>query len=107
MAAGTASFAVRAGQREATLLLVIETLLAPGLGRVTIGATDTEVSFVCVVDGMTRDAIPRRFFVLGRDMASIAARFHMSTRQWIFGLIMIESGLAPIHLIVTLTTVVR
>ena len=40
-------------------------------------------------------------------MASIAARFHMSTHQWIFGRIMIESGLAPIHLIVTLTTVVR
>ena len=86
---------------------MIETLLAPGIGLVTIGAAQTEVAFVRVVDGMARDAIRRRLFVLGRDMASIAARSHMTTRQWIFGRIMIESGLAPIHLIVTLTTVVR
>ena len=52
MAGCTASFAMCAGQREATFLLVIETLLAPGIGLVTIGAAQTEVAFVRVVDGM-------------------------------------------------------
>ena len=52
MAGCTASFAMCAGQREATFILVIETLLAPGIGLVTIGAAQTEVAFVRVVDGM-------------------------------------------------------
>jgi hypothetical protein len=107
MTCGAASFAVCANQREATFPLVIETLLAPGIGLVTISAIQAEVPFVCVVDGMTRHAIRWRFFVVGRDMASIAACSHMSTRQRIFGRIMIEPGLAPIQLIVALTTVVR
>ena len=107
MAAGTASFAVCAGQREATCLPVIETLLAPGVGLVTISAAYAEISFVCVVNGMTRDTTTRRFFVRGRHMTSVTARCHMSTRQRIFGRIVIESSPAPIQLIVTLTAIVR
>ena len=97
---------MRATERKAALLGMIEILAAPGSGRVTIGASRPEATGVGVIDRVAVDAFLRRSLVLLRGMTSRTTGLLVTSGQRVLRLVVIEAGRSPIRFFVALATVV-
>jgi hypothetical protein len=90
VAAAACEFSVRAGQREASLLAVIEFPDAPAVGRVAFGALLAKRSLVDVIFPVAGDALLAGIPIFLREMTLLARHGYVQAQQWKAGQVMIE-----------------
>lgn len=92
----TCQRAVRAAQRKAGFLAVVELPDAPAIGGMTLGALLAERALVHVGPFVTGEAIRGHLAVVARHVTLFARNCHVQAQQWKARQVMVEVGdLAP------------